>query len=95
MKFTVTGTRTRRVILEIEDHLEECEIEVLKKDVLSTLDLPAKVDGDPTHWYGEVEEALKWGCGSEILTDVSERTRNSTERTVKVIDDWQIEHLDW
>lgn len=91
MKFYVTGTRTRRIVIEIEEELEDCEVDVLKKDVLKTQDLPAKVDGDPTHWYGEVEQALDWGCPSKIIGEPVSKT----ERTVKVVDDWHVTSVDW
>jgi hypothetical protein len=91
MKFNITGRRTRRIVIEIEEEIEECDVDVLKKDVLDALDLPAKVDGDPTHWYGEVEQALSWGCPSKIIGDPVSKT----ERTVKVVDDWEVEYLDW
>jgi len=91
MKFYVTGTRTRRLVIEIEEKLEDCEVDVLKKDVLETQDLPAKVDGDPTHWYGEVEQALDWGCPSKIIGEPVSKT----ERTVKVVDDWHVKSVEW
>ena len=100
MKFNITGKRIRTVTIEIVEHLDEAEVQVSKKDVLETLGLPPVVDGDPTHWYGEVEEALQAGCEAKIkkVTDLNSihfGDVETTERTLKTVDEWEIESVDW
>ena len=101
MKFNITGKLVRTVTTEIIYHLECGEVEIQKKDVVETLDLPQVVDGDPTHWYEEVEEALKRGCIAKLTesTPIEKQYCNSyvTEKTqiVSTEDDWEIEDVTW
>jgi hypothetical protein len=96
MKFNITGKRIRTVYIEIVEHLDFAEVEVSRKDVLETLGLPKVVDGDPTHWYGEVEEALQEGCEAKIKKS-NDGSVVSTERTLNspFKDEWIIDDLSW
>lgn len=89
MKFNITGKYIQKITIERTYFLEDAEIEVSKKNVLKTLQLPAVVDGDPTHWYEEVEEALKNGCsfkkGSWPLHEAS-----YSEKIHEQNEDWEI-----
>ena len=100
MKFNITGKRIRTVTIEIVENLDFAEVQVAKKDVLETLGLPSVVDGDSSHWYGEVEQALKEGCEAKIkkvtdLNSIDFGNVETTERTLKTIDEWEIDDISW
>ena len=100
MKFNITGKRIRTVTIEIVEKLDFAEVQVAKKDVLETLGLRSVVDGDPSHWYGEVEQALKEGGEAKIkkvtdLNSIDFGSVETTERTLKTIDEWEIDDLSW
>jgi len=93
MKFNITGKLVTTVTMEIIYHLDSAQIEVRKKDVLETLGLPPVFDGDPTHWYDEVEEALVQGCPADIKA--SEGSFTEERKTLNEKDEWKIESIDW
>ena len=66
MKFNVYGVRTRTITTVITEVLCDCEIDVTKAEVMRITDCPAKIDGDSTGWYGEVEQALQWGAEAKV-----------------------------
>ena len=62
--------------------------------------MPSVVDGDTSHWYGEVEQALKEGCEAKIkkvtdLNSIDFGNVETTERTLKTIDEWEIDAISW
>lgn len=70
-RFRFSGT-IRRVTVE-EIRLEDGIIALTKKAVCRSLDLPNVVDGDPTHWVGEGQQAVEWGAQFKIVdTDGAE-----------------------
>jgi len=93
MKFNITGKLVTTVTMEIIYHFDSTQIEVRKKDVLKTLGLPPVFDGDPTHWYDEVEEALVEGCPADIKA--SESSFTEERKILNEKDEWKIESIDW
>ena len=70
-KFRFSGTIKRVTVEYLE--CEDAIIDVTKKAVCHTLDLPNVVDGDPTHWVGEAEQAIEWGAPFKMIdTDGAE-----------------------
>ena len=64
-EFRFTGTIRRVTVEEIE--VTDGIIDVTKKAVCRALDLPPSWSGDPTHWVGEIEEALVWGAPFKMV----------------------------
>ena len=64
-RFRFSGTIRRTTIeyLHVEDGIIDCT----KKSVCHALDLPNVVDGDPTHWVGEIEDALEWRAPFKVI----------------------------
>lgn len=63
-KFRFSG-RVKRVTVEYID-IEDGIIDVTKKEVCSTFDLPSAVDGDPQHWVDEAEQAVDYGAEFKV-----------------------------
>jgi hypothetical protein len=61
MEFLITGTRKRRITVEIEEELDGY-FNITKKEVMERTGCPAREDGDSQAWYDYVEEAVKEGA---------------------------------
>ena len=85
-KFRFSGT-IKRVTVEHID-ITDGIIDVTKKTVCQTLDLPNVVDGDPTHWVVEAEQAIEWGARFSVIdTDGAEWATESVTITADDIED--------
>lgn len=93
MKFNVTGKLVTTITMEVVCDLDDAEIEVRKKDVLKTLGLPPVWDGDATHWYDEVEDALVHGCPADIKA--SEGSFTEERKILNEEHKWKIESIYW
>ncbi len=95
MEFIVMGKR-ERVITTTTTITEEFDgvLKITKKNVMAITDCQAVEDGDPTGWYGYVEDALEWDVPytDTAHSDIVEIER---EETTKIETTWSDLEVSW
>jgi hypothetical protein len=84
MRFFIEGNRTRIVTTEITESFSGC-VDITKKEVMAITGCPAVEDGDPTAWYGYVEEAILQGAKVKEDLEKDVVMENKTEESIYTI----------
>jgi len=84
MNFNVDGKRFTRIVIEIEEEISG-DLEISKKEVMKFTGCKAVEDGDPSAWYGYVEDALREGAPHKV----------SKCSEIKVLERNEHTHTEW
>jgi len=95
MEFIVIGKRERvtTTTTTITEYFDGV-LKVTKKNVMELTDCEAVEDGDPTGWYGHVEQALEWDVPYTDTTN-SDIVEIESEETTKTETTWTDLEVSW
>lgn len=89
MRFKIDGIRTRVITVVVEEAIDGW-VDITKSEVRRITECPAVIDGDPSGWYGEVEQALVEGAEHKITGEITELERSEFTKI-----EWDTVNIDW